>query len=289
MDALRTMVVGIELGSFTRAASQLGRSQSSVSMQLKKLERQAGRPLFRRNGRGVSPTEDGDTLLAYARRIISLNDEAAALLGARAAVASVRIGIPQDFAEDILPEVIKRFVRNWPEVHVEARAGRNYTLEDDVRTGRVDVALYFLRPGAKMQGRRITTMPLLWLGTRDCYPSANSESIPLVLFDHPCLFRQTALETLEAAKFPLRVALTTPSLPGVWAALRSGLGISIRTAHRVPAGISDVGPKLNLPALPSIDLRVLAWSELSPAASDLRDILFEVACKQIRTRNAGSQ
>src|SRR5512136_734454 len=94
MDALRTMVIGTELGSFARAASQLGRSQAAVSMQLRKLERQADKPLFRRNGRGLVPTEAGDALLAYARRIIALNDEAAASLGATAAAASVRMGMP---------------------------------------------------------------------------------------------------------------------------------------------------------------------------------------------------
>jgi len=78
IDALRTIVVGTELRSFARAASQLGRSQSAVSMQLRKLEQQAGRALFRRNGRGLVPTEAGDALLAYARRILALNDEAAA-------------------------------------------------------------------------------------------------------------------------------------------------------------------------------------------------------------------
>jgi|SRR5271168_5203365 len=103
MDALRTMVVGVELGNFARAATQLGRSQSAVSMQLKKLEQQADRPLFRRNGRSLVPTEAGDALLEYARRIIALNDEAAASLGTIAA-ASLRIGMPQDFVEDVIPD-----------------------------------------------------------------------------------------------------------------------------------------------------------------------------------------
>ena len=120
-DALRTMVVGTELGSFARAAPQLGRSQSAVSMQLKKLEQQAGRPLFRRNGRGLVPTEAGDALLAYARRIIALNDEAAASLGATVGAASVRMGLPRDFFENVMPDATMRFSRQRPGVHVEVR------------------------------------------------------------------------------------------------------------------------------------------------------------------------
>ena len=114
IDALRTIVAGTELGSFARAAAQLGRSQSAISMQLKRLEEQAGRPLFRRDGRRLVPTEAGDALLAYARRIVSLHDEAAAMLGATAAGASIRMGLPQDFFEDVMPEAIGRFYGGRP-------------------------------------------------------------------------------------------------------------------------------------------------------------------------------
>ncbi|MFX7739727.1 hypothetical protein ABTJ99_20185, partial [Acinetobacter baumannii] len=88
------------------------------------------------NGRGLVPTEAGDALLAYARRIIVLNDEAAASLGATAAAASVRMGLPQDFFEDVMPDTISGFSQLRPEVHVEVRAGRNYALEEEVRAGR---------------------------------------------------------------------------------------------------------------------------------------------------------
>lgn len=121
-------------------------------MQLKKLEEQAGRPLFRRNGRGLVPTEAGDALLAYARRIIALNDEAAASLDATATAASVRMSLPQDFFEDVMPDAIDRFARQRPGVHVVVRAGRNDALQEDVRAGRLDVAIAFFPPGSDTHG-----------------------------------------------------------------------------------------------------------------------------------------
>lgn len=286
MDALRTMVVGIDLGSFARAASQLGRSQSAVSMQLKKLEQQAGRPLLRRNGRGLVPTEAGDALLAYARRIIALNDEAAASLDATAVAASVRMGLPQDLFEDVMTDAIMRFSRRWPNVHVEVRAGRNHALEEDVRAGRLDVAIAFFQAGSGAHGTRIASLPMLWLGGKGLAKPAPDEPVPLVVFDHPCLFRQTAIQTLDSKKLRWRLSLTTPSLPGVWAALRSGYGISIRPARPVPAGIRDVGPEFGLPKLPSIELRMVTASELSPAASDLRDILDQVVRRRRIAQNS---
>ncbi len=280
MDALRTMVVGLELGSFARAASQLGRSQSAISMQLRKLEDQAGQPLFRRNGRGLVPTEAGDSLLVYARRIISLNDEAAASVGATAAAASVRIGLPQDFFEAVMPAALGQFSQKRPGVHIEVRAGRNYALEEEINTGRLDVALAFFKPNPANHGTLIASLPMLWFGGKGMTRSEVEDPIPLVVFDHPCLFRQAAFQALEGKKLRWRLSLTTPSLPGVWAALRSGFGISPRTPHQVPPGIRDVGTEFGFPPLPPIELRILTGSELSPAASDLRDILHQV----VRTR-----
>lgn len=281
MDALRAIVVGSELGSFARAAAQLGRSQSAVSMQLRKLEEQAGRPLFRRSGRGLVPTEAGDALLAYARRIVALNDEAAASLGVAVTTATVRMGFPQDFFEDVMPEAITRFARRRPGVHVEARAGRNFALEEDVRAGRLDVAFAFFPPGSDGHGTRIASLPMLWLGGKGAARPAKAEPVPLVLFDHPCLFRQAAFRTLERKGLSWRLALTTPSLAGVWAALRAGQGISVRTAHRLPTGIRDVGAELGMPKLPAIELRLLTASEVSPAAAELRAILEAVVRRRV--------
>lgn len=286
MDALRAMVVGTELGSFARAASHLGRSQSAVSMQLKKLEQQAGGRLFRRNGRGLVPTEAGDALLAYARRIIALNDEAAASLGASVVKASLRIGLPQDFVEDVIPDVIVCFARQWPGVHVEVRAGRNYALVDEVDSGRLDMALGFFPAGSDAPGSLVASLPMRWLGRASVTRPAPGDPIALVLFDHPCVFRQAVLETLDGKGLPWRLSFTTPSLPGVWAALRSGLGISARTSHRVPPGIDDVGRALGLPKLPAIEVRLLSANKLSPAALGLRDILSQVVDPH---RRAGSR
>lgn len=287
IEALRTMVAGNELGSFARAAFHLGRSQSAVSMQLKKLEEQAGQALFRRSGRGLVPTEAGDALLVYARRIIDLHDEAAASLGAKATTASIRMGLPQDFFEDVMPEAITQFSHQRPNVHIEVHAGRNYALEEEVRSGHLDLALAFVRPGADKNKERLKTLPLYWLAGEAVARSPDAAPVPLVLFDHPCLFRQTAIQTLEADARRCRVSLTTPSLPGVWAALRFGHGITVRTAHRIPAGIRDVGVALNLPKLPSLELRLLTAAEPSPAASELRDILKHVVREQVIVQEPG--
>ncbi|MDV4169579.1 LysR substrate-binding domain-containing protein [Rhodovulum sp. FJ3] len=288
MDALRTMVAGVELGSFARAANRLGRSQSAVSMQLKKLELQAGQQLFRKAGRGLATTEAGDRLLAYARRILALNDEAAASVNATAVGATVRLGLPQDFAEDILPMVLERFSSKWPGVHIEARAGRNYSLETDVSDGGLDIAILFALAGSGKDDTLIARLNMVWLAPWKAPSDEADNAMPLVMFDHPCLFRQAAIEALEAAGQPWRAALTTPSLQGVWAALRTGLGVTVRTTYGCPDDLDVVHHAPLFPPLPKIDLHLIAGHDLSPAALDLHTIVREVFRERLCAHHVAS-
>jgi DNA-binding transcriptional LysR family regulator len=277
IDALRTMVAGVDAGSFARAATQLGRSQSAVSMQLKRLEEQAGHALFERKGRGLALTGAGDSLLVYARQIVELHDEAAAALGANVPTVSIRMGLPQDFFEDVMPQAVSRFSRERPDVHIDVRAGRNYALEEEVHSGKLDMAIAFSEPGKSRSGTLLASMPMFWYAGKGVPDLSDRRApVPLVLFDHPCLFRQAALRALDAKSRAWRLALTTPSLAGVWAALRFGNGISIRTAHCVPRGVQKL-TDAGLPRLPALELRLFERSNLTGAAADFRDVLASVS------------
>lgn len=273
MDALRAVVAGIELRSFSRAAVQLGRSQSAISMQLRKLEQQAGTPLFVRKGRGLVPTEAGEALAAYARRIVALNDEAALAVGATVTTATIRLGLPQDFFDDVMPATLAAFSAACPGVHVEVRAGPNHVLGEEVAAGRLDGAIAFFPEGAGTEGDRLGVLPTFWFAHRDFPAPGDGERVPLVLFEHPCLFRQAALAALDRAKRSWHPAVTTPSLPGIWGALRSKLGIAVRTAHGRPGDMRDIGREAGLPELPPIEVRLLRSANASPAALSLCETL----------------
>src|SRR5258708_8066695 len=122
MDVLRTFVTGLELGRFSKAAKRLGRSQSAISTQLRRLEEQVGRPLLEKSGRGLSLTTAGERLLSYAKRILELNDEVVDGLRDGEVEGWVRLGIPQDFAEGWLTRLLGRFPRPHPKGHLAVRA-----------------------------------------------------------------------------------------------------------------------------------------------------------------------
>lgn len=282
IDALRAVVAGIEERSFARAAVDLGRSQSAVSMQLKKLERQAGTQLFVRKGRGLVPTDAGEALAAYARRIIALNDEAARAVGATVAPETVRVGLPQDFFDDVMPATLQAFSEIHPEIHVAVRAGNNYLLSDEINAGRLDSAIAFFPKGSGAKGELLCEMPTRWLAHESFVEPKEDASVPLVLFNHPCLFRLAALTSLDHAKRRWRAVLTTPSLPAIWAALRSNIGVGVRVEHNVPDDIVDVGNWTCLPSLPPVELRILGSQAASPAAQDLLAVLRQVTTDRLQ-------
>jgi DNA-binding transcriptional LysR family regulator len=168
LDVLRSFSTGIALGSYARAAEKLGRSTSAVSAQLKKLEAQAGTVLFRKAGRGLELTDAGETLLAYAHRMLELNDEASAAMRGVDLQGAVRLGLQEDFGETLLPAVLGRFARAHPKVRIEACVARSADLRERLELGQLDLALAWdagdqpLSPYAE----RVARLPLLWIGPK---------------------------------------------------------------------------------------------------------------------------
>src|ERR1700761_2780131 len=169
MDVLRTLVAAPELGSFNRAADHIGRSQSAVSQQIRKLEEQVGAALFNKQGRNLVLTDAGEIVLAYARRILDLNDEAVAAVHGREADEHVRLGVPTDFAESWIPIVLGRFKSVYPAVRIAAVVDRNRLLLERLDKGDLDLALA-IGSGKRSDASVLTRLPLVWIGSA----SANS-------------------------------------------------------------------------------------------------------------------
>ncbi|KWC86787.1 LysR substrate-binding domain-containing protein [Burkholderia cepacia] len=285
--ALRSLVAGVDLGSFAKAADRVARSSSAVSAQIRKLEEQAGTPLFVKSGRGLALTDAGDAMLRYARRMIELNDEAAAAVRGVNLDGWVRVGLQEDFGEAILPDVLGRFARAHPKVRIEARVARNADLLDRLDANQLDLALVWgdpvsaallSRPG--IDSEVIAQVPMQWVGAAGGFGvpggadegaevgaaaahasaggRAAGEALPLVVFDRPCRFFGAATDALDRAGVPWRVAFTTPSLAGLWAAAAAGLGLTVRSHYGLPASVRVLdAASLGLPALPSLPLILL--------------------------------
>ncbi|KAF0815219.1 HTH-type transcriptional regulator CysL [Andreprevotia sp. IGB-42] len=271
LDVLRSFVTGIELGSFAKAAQRLGRSTSAVSAQLKKLEVQVGAPVLGKAGRGLQLTPAGEVMLAYARRLLALNDEAAAALHGIELAGQVRIGLQEDFAEHLLVDILGQFARAHPQVHVEICIARNEELLAQIAAGRLDLALAW-DGGQRTPGcTPLAMLQLHWIGHPDT--SVTADPLPLVVFAAPCLMRSAAIEALQRSGQDWRVAVTSPSLHGIWAAAAAGLGITIRTRAGMPAQLAVLE---GLPPLPRIGLLLhRADNAASPVIDKLAQIVAD--------------
>ncbi|MDM0021375.1 LysR substrate-binding domain-containing protein [Variovorax saccharolyticus] len=282
LDVLRSFSTGVALGSYARAADKLGRSTSAVSAQLKKLESQAGTPLLRKAGRGLELTDAGHTMLAYAHRLLEINEEAAAAMRGADLEGWVRLGLQEDLGENLLPGVLGRFARAHPRLRIEACVARSAELRERMALGQLDLALIWEVEGAEPlpHTERLVRLPLQWIASAGpeaveapwwaerlgAGPRRSKEPLPLVLLDAPCPLREIVTRVLDRAGIPWRHAFTSASLSALWAGTSAGLGLSARTSFGLPRHVRVLDRAgTGLPALPQIAL-AMACAQAEPAA-----------------------
>ena len=233
LDTLRTLVTAHDVGGFAQAADRLGRTPSAISLQMKRLQAELGTALFRKHGRALKLTEAGQTALGYARRMLALNDDLLETMQGVTLAGTVRVGAPQDFAS-VLPDALRQFSALYPRTQVELRIEGNGALIEALDKGQLDLTLtigFAERKDARLLGE----LPALWISSRSF--RMQDTSVPLAVLGPQCAFRKAAVQQLEDARIPYRIAATSPSLDGLWAALQGGLGITVRTAMQLPASL----------------------------------------------------
>ena len=223
---------------------------------------------------GLALTDAGDVVLGYARQILELNDQAVAAARGIAIGGSVRFGVPQDFGDNWLPSVLARFSRAHPSVLIEVRVDRASKLVERIAEGGLDLALMWGNPSVA-NTMTVQRLPMVWIGLKS-YAVPKGDPVPLALFESPCVFRQPGVEALERTHRPWRLAFTSPSLSGLWAATAAGLGVTVRTPLGLPSPLMVLGKSSGLPKLPQIALSLYtAQPEPPQAVARLREILIE--------------
>lgn len=273
MDCLRTFVTIVNAGSFAEAAQRVRRTASAVSLQMNRLEDQAGAKLFQKVGRRMMPTPEGERLLATARQMLELNDKVIETLTHQHLTGEISIGAIQDVADSVLPSVLARFVQAHPRVRLTARVDRSKALADAVNTGALDLAIGVHGWSCRSQ-QKIRTDQMIWLGSAE-FELAESDVVPLVVFEPPCDFRDAAISSLNKAGREWEIVFTSPSLSGLRAAIEAGLGITARTLNSFQRNLSPLPKSSCLPKLPPVDLALYTRPGLKAPALRLCEIVIE--------------
>ncbi|OYR14964.1 LysR family transcriptional regulator [Brucella thiophenivorans] len=249
LDLLRAFVAVIDSRSFTAAAQQLHSTQSTISQKILRLEEAAGQSLLERARNDVRPTDAGEKLLGYARRMLHLHDEAAAAITGNALTAIFRLGLAEDFAAKLVTPALAAFLRGHPNIKLEVTSGLSRELQKGFETGEFDLVMIKQKRGETV-GTAHWPEPLSWLESAE-YPVSDTDPLPLVAFPPNGLYRSDMMESLDHIGRPWRVVFTSSSLASVQSAVAEGLGVSLlptrvaQPAHRIvpaSAGLPTVDP-----------------------------------------------
>ena len=254
LDLLRTLVAIADTGSFNRAARAVFRTPSAVSMQMKKLEEQIGKPLFAKDGRSVILTPDGETLVGYSRRILKLAEEALRRFRGPEIEGKITLGAPDDYVGQFLPGILARFAASHPNVEVDVLCQSTHDLIGRLENGTVDIAL--LSAGhSPRSGMAVYREPLVWAGLR--HGCAHERTpLPLALSHPGCCWRKRALAALDDSGISYRIAYTSRHYSGQLAAVMAGLAVAPFPHSAVKGDLKVLGEDVGLPPIGHFEIEL---------------------------------
>ena len=273
LDFLRAFVAVVDHGGFTVAGEMLGRTQSAISMQIRKLEDSVGRKILIRNRGDIQPPRDGELLLARARQMLSVHDDMMDELSGSAAEGRVRLGIPDDYAAVYLAPALSRFAQTNPRIELEIQCAESREITDWVDRGELAMGIVTHNPD-NPGGVVVRSEEMVWVAATGHRPE-EMRPLPLALFGEQCLFRPFVFRTLKEAGVESRIVATSTSLTGILSICRAGIAVSPMARGTVPEDMRIVGTDAGLPQMPPVDIMLReSPGGMTRAAKKLRDHLI---------------
>ncbi|KVU00903.1 LysR family transcriptional regulator [Burkholderia ubonensis] len=259
LDVLEVLVAIADTGSFARGAESVHRSPSAVSMQIKALEEALGKPLFVRSTRNVTITPEGTTLLDYGRRMLAMRDEAWASVVRPEVKGRVTIGVPDDYASSLLPQVLGKFAVAHPRVEIRVIGLPSHALVPLLKDNTLDLACITKAKG--VAGEFLRFEPMVWAGS-PARKVWKERPLPIAVFAHGSTARAHAISALQRANIKYRMSYESPSLMGLISMVEAGLAIAPLAKCGVPGHLVQLSQNEGLPPLDELEV-VLARSARS--------------------------
>jgi DNA-binding transcriptional LysR family regulator len=281
-DQLRSFLAIVDSGSFTKAAERVHKTQSAVSMHVRRLEEQLDCALFVKQGRGARLTEEGEKLIEFARRIVQVEAGAFAALSRKGLRGAARLGIPDDYAESFLADILARFNRRHPLVEVSVVCEASTDLAPQVAAGALDLALITDYEGLKGL-ELLREEPLVWVAA-ERFQVEEGTPIPLALGSTTCCWRRATEEALTTvAAGVTRARVYSKNFSAIGTVLRAGLAATILPASLVGPGLKRLGRAEGLPDLPLNRMGLIhAPGRQSEEAKALADAIRETIVTDAR-------
>ncbi|SFB42173.1 LysR family transcriptional regulator [Pseudomonas sp. NFPP24] len=273
IDWLKCFVAVVDAGSLSGAAYEVNRSQSAVSMQMKKLEAALGRPLLNRGPRHLQLTDDGQTLLGYARRMLALHAETQAAFHGEALTGRIRLGVAEDYAAKYLTPLLKRFAPRYAGVDIELTCEQSTALIPRLRSGDLDLAL--VSRDSPHTGTFLFKEPMVWVGSAQ-FELWRRDPVPIAVYESESLARRYAVNSLAQQGRQFKVVYNSSSLAGQLAAVEGGLAIAAITQCTVNPSLQVLSSEHGLGAIEPMEVSILRSraSRGSEAVSSLHGFII---------------
>ena len=254
IDALRTFCAFVDTGSFTRAAAQVSRTQSAVSMQMKKLEQDLASSLFEKQGRQLVLTHQGHQLASYAKQLIALHDEAFKQLKAGTGNLRVRIGCPDDYVHSLLPQLVCALHQQFDALDIQISCAPSSELRAKLDQGMLDLVVATRSPDSE-EGYLLQSSQGVWVKS-PAFEIEDSTPLPIALFQRDCKFHQASIEGLLKTERRFNIIACCGSAGALHGLIEQGLAIGSMARISMQKGLEEISDN-SLPVLPMIDIVLL--------------------------------
>ncbi|BBN80914.1 LysR family transcriptional regulator [Pseudoalteromonas sp. A25] len=264
IDALRSFLAFVETGSFTRAAKQVSRTQSAISMQMKKLEQDLGKSLFIKQGRTLNLSLDGQIFARYAKQLVQLHDDTLQQMNAAQPSTLLRLGCPDDYAESVLPILVQLLHQHWPNLDLQITCTPSNRVKIMIDSGHLDLAV-ITRSSDSEEGYLLESTPGVWVH----YPKkqiALNSPIPIAIFQRDCRFHQAAIEGLHKQNQAYKIVACSGSASALRGIVKSGLAVS--AMGKLSVGDLTILDDKSLPSLPVADVVLVRSNSQQNPVSD---------------------
>ena len=259
MDLLRAFVSVAQLNSFTKAGEILGRSQPAMSLQIQRLEELVDEPLLSRIGKNLELTEAGESLYDYANQILTLNDLAISQLSKSSISGKIRLGIPSEFATVLLPKIVSRFAKAYPNVTLEVNCELSKQLLSKEGKASHDLILALEDKPSAIGSNLVKTDDLVWVASAD-HNAQKVSTVPLIAAAKGCIYRHRAIRVLDKSQQPWQIVYTNPDLTGIQYAIQEGLGVTVLAKSTVPTNLKILSPSARFPDLGKVGISLICSS-----------------------------
>lgn len=274
IDLLRAFVTVVDLGSYTRAAEALRRTQPAVSLQIRRLEDLLGTKLLRFQGRVLKLTDAGVALGPYARQMLRINDDIIGHFRREALSGWIRVGLPADFANDFLLDAVTRFAALNPEVRIEVESRLSRDLRNRLATEKLDLAVAIASDeAASYLVRSWLAQPVWAIPAGHAFP--RTAPLPLARHPDPCEYADRMIAALRRAGREWRTVYVSADVAGLQNAVAAGVGVTALTDATLGPGMRIGGAAEGLPPLDPLRIGLFyKHTRLSGAAHGLAQTLI---------------